>query len=59
MKPMYTDQDMTDKGLSLPKEVSEVTAQEKNFFFSCLKDAHLSQWHLWNFLSLLTNPITG
>ena len=37
MKPMYTDQDMTDKGLSLPKEVSEVTAQEKKFFFHVLR----------------------
>jgi len=58
MKPMYVDQDTTDKGLSLPKTVSEVTVQER-IYFSCLKDAHLSQWHLWNFLSLLTNPIPG
>jgi len=46
MKPMYVDQDTTDKGLSLPKTVSEVTVQERIYF-------------LWNFLSLLTNPIPG
>lgn len=33
MKPMYIDQDMTDKGLSLPKKVSEMTVQEHVFFF--------------------------
>ena len=33
MKPMYIDQDMTDKGLALPKKVSEVTVQEHFFFF--------------------------
>lgn len=37
MKPMYIDQDMTDKGLSLPKKVSEVTVQEHIFFSQVLR----------------------